>query len=360
LEDEKMEKKLRAGIIGCGFISAVHIAGYQKSDKADFVAFCDIIPERAQTAFEKYGNKDAKVYLDYKKMLNDEALDIVHVCTENKLHAQITIDALNAGAHVFCEKPMAITGSEADEMKAAAVKNNKKLTIGYQMRFIEDEKLLRREVLKGTLGTIYYAEATTLRRRGVPTWGVFLNKEKQGGGPQIDTGTHIVDSTLWLMNDYSPVVSAVGQTYDRLITKGGYNKGGHWDIPSFEVEDSAFGTVMLESGAMIVVKATWAVNISEMNVNEVLLCGDGAGASLRNGKLTMNGESNDRLWEYIPESLSQESLSPYDKEMLSWIDAVADDTDPVVLPEEAAQVVKVLEALYISARSGKPYYKSSI
>ncbi len=351
-----MGKELRVGIIGCGFISAVHLAGYTKCPEVKLVAFCDIIPERAKAAFEKYGGEGTRVYTDYKEMLAKESLDAVSVCTENNVHAEITIAALNAGAHVLCEKPMAITGADADAMVAAAKKNGKKLSVGYHLRFLEDAQLLRREVVNGKLGKVYYAEATTLRRRGVPTWGVFLNKEKQGGGPLIDTGTHILDSTLWLMNDYSPIVSAVGRTYDHLIGRGGFNNGGHWDIDSFEVEDSAFGTVTLASGAMVVVKATWAVNINEMNVNEVLLCGDAAGASLRNGKLTMNGESNDRLWQYVPEVSGQESLSPYDKEIKAWVEAIINDTDPVVLPEEAAHVVKALEAIYISARTGKPYY----
>ncbi|MDW7658720.1 MAG: Gfo/Idh/MocA family oxidoreductase [Bacillota bacterium] len=351
-----MEKQLHVGVIGCGFISAVHLAGYQKCPNVVIKALCDIIPERAEAAKVKYGQAETTVYQDYCEMIARENLDAVSVCTENNLHAAITIDCLNAGLHVLCEKPMAISGEEADRMIAAAKRNNRKLSVGYQLRFTDDAQLLRREVINDRLGNVYYAEATTLRRRGVPTWGVFLNKEKQGGGPLIDTGTHIVDSTLWLMNDYSPIVSAVGATYDHLIEKGGFNNGGHWDIASFEVEDSAFGTVVLASGAMVVIKATWAVNIAEMNVNEVLLCGDKAGASLRNNKLTLNGESNDRLWQYVPESLSPSSLTPYDKEIKAWVDAVVQDEDPVVLPEQAAQVVKVLEALYISARTGKPYH----
>ena len=353
-----MSRKLRVGIIGCGFISKVHFEGYKKcADRVDIVGFCDIIPERAQKAFETYGGENAHVYTDYKEMIEKENLDMVDVCTENCMHAPITIYALEHGLHVFCEKPMAIPGEEADRMVATAKKAGKKLTIGYQMRFGTDEQLLRREVEQGKLGKVYYAEATTLRRRGVPTWGVFLNKAKQGGGPLIDTGTHIVDSTLWLMNDYSPVKSAVGCTYDHLIERGGFNNGGHWDIDAFEVEDGAFGTVVLESGAMVVVKATWAVNITDMNLNEVLLCGDNAGASLRNERLTMNGESNDRLWDYSPTRYDGgDGLNGYDREMIAWVDAIWNDTDPCVLPEQAAQVVKLLEALYISARNGgKPY-----
>jgi predicted dehydrogenase len=319
----------------------------------EVTAFCDIIPERAQKAAEKYGVPGANVYSDYRKMLSQEKLDTVSVCTENAVHAEITIAALNAGLNVFCEKPMAVTGVEADAMVAAAKKNNKKLSVGYQMRFSNESQLLRSEVMAGRLGKIYYAEATTLRRRGVPTWGVFLNKAKQGGGPLIDIGTHLVDLTLWTMNDYSPVVSAIGRTFDNLIPLGGFNNGGHWDIEKFEVEDSAFGTVTLASGAMLVVKTAWACNIKEMNLNDTLLLGVKGGADLQNDHLTFNGESNDRLWQYLPEPTPTKD-SMYDREIAAWVNCLEQGTEPIVKCEQAAQVVKVLEAIYISARnSGK-------
>jgi predicted dehydrogenase len=346
-----MGRKLRIGMVGLGFISAMHLEGYEKCPEVEIAAFCDIIPERAQKAAIKYGVPGAGIYSDYKKMIAEEKLDAISVCTENNMHAEISIAALNAGLHVFCEKPMAITGAEADDMVAASRKNNRKLSVGYQLRFSNESQLLRREVVDNRLGKVYYAEATTLRRRGVPTWGVFLNKEKQGGGPLIDTGTHIVDLTLWTMNDYSPVVSAIGRTFDELIPLGGFNNGGHWDIDKFEVEDSAFGTVTLASGAMLVVKAAWACNIKEMNLNETLLLGVKGGAELENDRLIFNGESNDRLWQNVPETLnSKDSL--YDREIAAWVKCLAEETEPIVKCEQAAQVVKVLEAIYISARNG--------
>ncbi len=346
-----MGQTLRIGMIGLGFISAMHLKGYSKCPDVEVVAFCDIIEERAQAAAAQYGAAGAKVYTDYKKMIAESKLDAVSVCTENNKHAEISIYALDAGLHVFCEKPMAVTGVEADAMVAAAKRNNRKLSVGYQLRFTPDAQLLRREVLADRLGKIYYAEATTLRRRGVPTWGVFLDKAKQGGGPLIDTGTHLVDLTLWLMNDHSPVVSAIGRTFDGLIPLGGFNNGGHWDIDKFEVEDSAYGTVTLQSGAMLVVKAAWACNIKQMNLNESLLMGIKGGASLENDRLTLNGESNDRLWQHTPEPLTLED-TPYDREIAAWVKAIVEDTEPVVRAEEAAQVVKVLESIYLSARSG--------
>ena len=346
-----MSKSLKIGMVGLGFISTMHLDGYAKCPEVEVVAFCDIIVERAEKAAARCGAAGARVYSDYKKMFAEEKLDAVSVCTENCLHAEIAIAALDAGFHVFCEKPMAITGNEADAMVAAAKKNCRKLSVGYQLRFSHESQLLRKEVMSGRLGKIYYAEATTLRRRGVPTWGVFLNKAKQGGGPLIDTGTHIVDLTLWTMNDYSPIVSAIGRTYDELIPMGGFNNGGHWDIDRFEVEDSAFGTVTLASGAMIVVKAAWACNIKEMNINDTLLLGVNGGADLHNDSLTFNGESNDRLWLNTPEPMTTKD-SMYDREIFAWIKCIVEDTEPVVKCEQAAQVVKVLEAIYTSARNG--------
>lgn len=346
-----MATVLKVGVIGCGFIAPVHLKGYAKQENVKITALCDKIVERAEDYAAKYGDADTKVYQDYHEMLKNEELDIVSVCTENNMHAKITIDALNAGAHVLCEKPMAITGAEADAMVAAAKKNNRKLSVGYQLRFSNEAMLLKREIQNGKLGKVYYAEAGAMRRRGVPTWGVFLNKEKQGGGPLIDIGTHIVDRTLWLMEDYSPIVSAIGQTYDHLIPLGGFNNGGHWDIDSFEVEDGAFGTVTLESGATLVVKATWAANVKEMDTNLSLLLGVDGGAELKNDDLTLNGESADHLWQYVPAGF-HDPESTYDREIAAWVKAVKEDSEPIVKPEQAAQVVKVLEAIYMSARNG--------
>ncbi|MDR0999841.1 MAG: Gfo/Idh/MocA family oxidoreductase [Clostridiales bacterium] len=343
--------KLRAAIIGCGFISPAHLGGYAKLDQVEVVGFCDLLTERAEEKAAKFGAPGAKVFSDYQKMLDEVKPDIVSVCTENNKHCELTVAALESGAHVLCEKPMAITGAEADKMVAAAKKAGKKLSVGYQLRYTNEAMLLRREIEAGKLGKVYYAEAAAVRRRGVPTWGVFLNKEKQGGGPLIDIGTHLVDRTLWLMDEYSPIVSAVGNVYDHLIPLGGYNNGGPWDIGRFEVEDSAFGAVTFKSGATLVVKATWAANVKDVDSSLSLLLGINGGAELNNSDLVLNGESCNHLWQYKPEAFHNDE-SPYDREIAAWINAVENDKEPIVKAEQAAHVVKVLEAIYKSARAG--------
>lgn len=124
-----------------------------------WVAFCDIIVEKAEKAAKEYGTADAKVYVDYRVLLQDSTIDVVHVCTPNKSHAQISIDALHAGKHVMCEKPMAKTAADAKRMVEAAKETGKKLTIGYQHRHKPESTYLKKVIDRGDIGDIYFAEA---------------------------------------------------------------------------------------------------------------------------------------------------------------------------------------------------------
>ena len=185
-----------------------------KLKNVKMVAFCDIVEAKALKAREKFGTPECAVYTDYKKLLEDKSIDVVHVLTPNRSHSFITVVALEAGKHVMCEKPMAINTAEAQKMLDAAARTGKKLTIGYQSRQRPDAIYIKNEADAGTFGDIYYAKATALRRRAVPTWGVFLNEYEQGGGPLIDIGTHALDLTLWTMNNYKPKY-CVGTTYHK-------------------------------------------------------------------------------------------------------------------------------------------------
>lgn len=239
---------VRVGIIGCGGIAnGKHMPSLKKVPGVQMVAFCDIIEERAQKAKKDYGTPDAAVYTDYKKLLEDKTIDVVHVLTPNRAHSFITVDALEAGKHVMCEKPMAINSEEAKKMLDAAEKSGKLLTIGYQTRQTAQAQYLKAESEMGTFGDIYFARACAVRRRAVPTWGVFLNEYEQGGGPLIDIGTHALDVTLWIMNNYKPKY-CVGTTYHahNNDTEQG-NDWGNWDPAKFTVESSAFGFIVMET-----------------------------------------------------------------------------------------------------------------
>ena len=354
------DSKVRVAVIGCGGIAkGKHLPGLSKLKNVDIVAFCDIVPERATEAAEKYGVADARVYENYKDLLAQGITDVVHVCTPNASHAPITIAALEAGNHVMCEKPMAKTAADALAMVQASRRTGKKLCIGYNSRYRGDTRYLKSRIERGDLGEIYFAKAHAVRRRAVPTWGVFLNEEEQGGGPLIDIGTHALDLTLWLMDNYKPV-KVMGSVYRKLAdTENAANAFGPWDPKKFTVEDSAFGYITFENGATIFLESSWALNTREVGEAICTLCGTKAGADFRDG-LWLNGEDLGRMYETKIELGSGgvaffegASDNPSDVEAAMWIDAVVNDKAPQVLPEQAYVTSLVLEAIYASAKSGQ-------
>ena len=358
-----MSDILRIGIIGCGGIAnGKHMPALKKQKDVHMVAFCDIIEERAVKAAKDYGTPDAKTYTDYKELLEDKTIDVVHVCTPNKEHSFITIDALEAGKHVMCEKPMAKTYAEAKAMLDAAKRTGRKLTIGYQNRHTPQALYVKQACDEGVLGDIYYANAIALRRRAVPTWGVFLNEDEQGGGPLIDIGTHALDLTLWCMNNYKPKM-VVGTKYRKLADQTQTaNAWGDWDPKEFTVEDSAFGFVVMENGATIILQSSWALNILDANEAAFRLCGTKAGADTVDGA-RINGVKYGRQYVEKPALnaggvafYDGTSASPSDLDMAQWINAIRTDSDPCVLPEQALCVTRILEAIYTSSETGKPVY----
>ncbi len=351
---------VKAAIIGCGGIAnGKHMPGLQTVKNVEMVAFCDIIEDKARQAAEEYGAPGAKTYADFNALLAAGGVDVVHVCTPNDSHAQIAIKALQSGFHVMCEKPMAKKAADARAMRDVAKETGKKLCIGYQTRYAPASQYLKKMVEDGDLGEIYYAKAHAVRRRAVPTWGVFLDADKQGGGPLIDIGTHALDLTLWLMNNYE-VKSVMGSVYRKLADReNAANAWGPWDPKEFTVEDSAFGFITMKNGATIYLEAAWALNTLDIDEAKTTLIGTEAGADMKNG-LRINGEKNSRLYTQEIELKAGgvafyegASNKPHEVEAQMWIDAVVNDKSPVVLPEQACVVSEVLEAIYESAAKGE-------
>lgn len=361
--------KVRIGIIGCGGIANhKHLPSLAAvADRATIVAFCDLIRERAESTRDAAGRPMAAVYTDYRELLADPDIDVVHVCTPNVSHSEITVAAFEAGKHVLCEKPMSHSTEEARLMLDAWRKSGKKFTIGYQNRFRPEVQTLHTSCQNGELGKIYYGKAIAIRRRQVPTWGVFPDKSLQGGGPLIDIGTHALDLTLWCMGNYDveSVVGSVNYELGHLESAAAGNFYGPWDTETFEVEDSAMGFVKFKNGATITVEASWALNILDSREASTTLCGTEMGAEIRSGasyktdELIFNGTRHGQL---VHESLSDVSAVAYFEgrndppgvvEARQWMDVIINDTEPVVKPEEAFRVTQVLDAIYRSAAENR-------
>lgn len=358
--------KLKIGIIGCGGIAnQKHFPALKEnSNLNEIVAFCDVIEERATKAAKEFGVENARVYTDYKELLKDKEVEVIHICTPNVSHSVIAIDAFAAKKHVYCEKPMSHRTDEAEKMVEAWKASGMKFTVGYQNRFRPEVMNLHEACSNGDLGEVYYGKAHAVRRRGVPTWGVFMDKQQQGGGPLIDIGTHALDITLWCMNNYD-VESVSGSVFYKLgglqqATEG--NLFGPWNPETFEVEDSAMGFVKMKNGATINLEASWALNVLESREASTTLCGTLAGAEIHSG---MSHSKNELIYNRGRNNqLMEEKLSPVggvayfgggggaegSMDCKQWLEAIANDTEPLVKPEEALAVTKILDAIYKSAK----------
>lgn len=354
-------RKRQIGIIGCGGIAfnkhLPALAGL--SELCELVSFCDIEEQKAAKAAKQFGTPGAQVFTDYKKLLADGSLDAVHVLTPNSSHAPITIDAFAAGKHVLVEKPMAATGADARAMVEAAEKSGKKFTVGYQNRLRSEVQTLKSACRAGQLGDIYFAKAHAIRRKAVPTWGVFQDKAQQGGGPLIDIGTHALDLTLWTMDNWKPQ-RVTGSVYAKLTDQVDGNAWGPWDPKRYEVEDSAFGFIQMENGATVFLEASWILNTIKPREAATTLCGTKGGAEiLGEGQLVFNRAAHGALLE---ETISAGSgaayfdgveLKPADLEARGWLETLIRDAEPLVLPRQALVTTQILEAIYVSARTGQ-------
>ena len=195
--------KVKIALIGAGNIANAHLESYCKVPDAEIVAICDINPDRLAKTADRFGIE--RRYTDVDSMLADNPdLDAADVCVWNCNHAECSIKALNAGLNVLCEKPMAYSAKEAEEMKAAADRSGKLLMIGFVLRFSDEAKIAMDFIQKDYLGEIYYSKAQYVRRHGNPG-GWFGDKARSGGGPIIDLGVHVIDLTRYLMGNPKPV-----------------------------------------------------------------------------------------------------------------------------------------------------------
>lgn len=344
-----MTDKLRVGIVGAGGIAQhVHIPNYKKfSDRVEIVAIADVAVDRAKEVAEKM--EIAHYFSTVDEMLAGVKLDAVSICTPNKFHAASAIAALQAGCHVLCEKPPAMTVAEAEAMAEAAKTAGKYLTFGFHYRHSQEVETLRRFIDAGELGDVYATTATAVRRRGIPGWGVFTNKALQGGGPLIDIGVHMLDTALYLMG-YPEPETVFGATYQKLGTRKGVGMMGDWDWQNFSIEDMARGFIRFTNGSTLVLESAFAANVKDREVMNVKLMGDQGGADVF--PLTIYQEKHETLVDITPGYLP--TKLPYELEVERFVDACLGGPAPISTPEQGIKLQRIIGGLYASAETGEP------
>ena len=260
-------RKLRVGIIGCGWIADAHVDSYKRMADVEIVAGADLIPGKAAAFFAKHGVEGVKTdYASHKEMLDDESLqlDAVSICTYNRQHAAPAIYALQKGVHVMLEKPFTVTLDEAIEVMKAEKESGKILSIGFQPRLDPNMQMIKKIVESGELGQIYYIQTGGGRRRGIPTpfpEVTFIRDETAGLGALADIGCYSLDMVL----------NAIG--YPKPLTVTGYKSDFFGKNPTtypnnpeyaakFGVDDFAAAFIRLEGGIILDFRIAWAMNIN--------------------------------------------------------------------------------------------------
>lgn len=338
---------LRIGVIGLGMGKA-HINGYRKHPRAQVVAICDLDASKLAASAKEFDI--AQTFSDVGDMLATAQLDVVSIATPNAFHKPLTLQALAAGAHVLCEKPMALNAEEAQEMADAAQVAGKRLMINFSYRFTEQSWALKQQVDSGLLGDVYFARTSWHRRRGLPGFGGWFGQKKlAGGGPLIDLGVHRIDLALWLMGYPNPVW-VMGATYDPIARRLAQESG-----KAFDVEDLATALIRFDNGATLQVEASWAANIGEAELMETRLFGTEGGLVQRN----VGGG-----YQFEAQLFTEIAGAQYDTKLVKqpaavssmehFIEAIITDTPHLGTPDDGLKVQRILDAIYASAASGEP------
>lgn len=265
-------KKLRIGIIGTGGIAHSHARAYLTMPDVEIVAGADIVPGKARAFLDEFGLADAKDFDTHQALLKMD-LDAVSVCTYNATHAVCVVDALEAGCHVLCEKPMSITLEQGVEMARAEKVSGKILSIGFQPRYDVNTQKVKSIIADGALGKVYYVQTGGGRRRGIPG-RTFINKELAGVGALADIGCYALDFALNSIGYPKPLtVSAYASNHF------GTNPKYYADAARFQVDDFSAAFIRLEGDIILDFRMSWAMHMD--TTGDFIFLGTDAGLKIR-------------------------------------------------------------------------------
>ena len=340
-----------------------HAAGFRQAG-GEIVAVADLAPGAAAAAAAKWDI--AQSYDNVAEMLEKSGCDAVSVIVPNKFHAPLAIQCLEAGKHVFCEKPPALKAEQVEEMIAVAEKAGKKLMFNFNNRARPESVAMMKFVKEGTVGTINSAQAKWIRRTGIPGFGGwFTNKEMAGGGALIDL-LHMVDLAMYFMG-YPEPAHVMGQTFDTFIKDKNFK--GPWGIPDradgvTDVEAAAHGFVSFKTGQVLSLQVSWAEMVKREEVS-VVFQGTKAGGKVERlfGKDGLDDTALDTCELYVQENgVSVDKTIAVDEcedmgriaSAANFVLAIDGKAEPLNTPDQALSLMKVIDAIYQSARSGRP------
>ncbi len=363
---------LRVAVVGAGFIATQgHLPMLKRRDDAEIVALVEVNAERGRSVAQQFGIP--ATYTDYEAMLREVQPDLVLIGTPNSLHAPQTLAAIEAGAHVLVEKPMALSAADAQRMADAARAAGRVLTIGLHNRYRTEMDYLKNLIAAGELGDIYYGKISLIRRRGIPGFGSwFTNKDLAGGGAIMDIGVHMVDLALWLMGSPTPV-SAMGVTYAEFGPRARALGGWGIDAPPpgvvpagarFDVDDLAAGMVRFDNGATLIVDVAWAGYAA--SEERLQLLGTEGGAEVHVGDRQPPSQTPLKLYhDHLGRPTETQPVFPLHRpvdvpmggpmgaQLEVLFNAIRHGAPLVITPEQVVTVTAILDAIQSSSALGR-------
>ena len=342
-------KKLKVGIIGSGGIArGAHLKpGWLAVPEVEIVAACDVHEPTARKLAEDFNIPH--VFTDFRDLLKLDKIDVVDICTPNKVQTPAVIAALEAGKHVLCEKPLAVSTEEILEMRAALRKTDRLLMTAQHHRYSEISVAIKAWTDTGALGEVYHSRVNATRRNWLPINPGFIDPKLSGGGPCMDIGVHALDTALWLMNFPRPVrVSGRAHTN---FAKGFDIPGGwgEWDRTLFGVEDFASGYIHFSNGSTMALEASWLQHQDKEDFSARLL-----------GKKSSIHWPSGNFHTVVNRTLVDGSVLPHagrkpahTEEIIAFADAIRNNKPSPVPIEQTIYVIAILEAIMKSSQIEK-------
>ncbi len=341
-------RKLRVGVIGTGGIArSQHIPHWKKQPEVELVAVADTNFKVAKDVAKQFEIPHA---FDHFKDLLKVGVDVVDICAPNMAHTPATLAALASGAHVLCEKPLAVSTADVRKMGQMADRKKRKLMTAQFQRFTQSAQTIHEWAVRGGLGDVYYARVRATRRAWLPARPGFISKKLAGGGPMMDIGVHALDTCLWVMDFPAPVrVSGVSRTN---FAKGHRIPGmwGEWDREKYDVEDFAAGFVHFDNGSSMILEASWLGHQAENEDLSFQVFGLNGGVKWPSCEYAaMSGKS------FVTGTLTRAVWTPhaYEEQIKAFIDCVLNNKPSPVPWTETIKVTAILEAVYASQEQGR-------
>jgi len=340
------QKTVRVGVVGLG-MGYVHIQRYAKSPAVKIQAICDQNEELLKKVADEF--KIPQTFTKFEDFLEKAEIDAVSLVVPNYLHKPMALASLDKGWHVMCEKPMAMDTAEAIEMRDKVRATGKKFMIHFNQRFREEHQYFKSVIESGRLGNVYYASAGWRRMRGMPRFGGWFGQKKMsGGGPLIDLGVHMLDLTRWLIGSPKAVtVSAstfafIGQSLARAQKK------------DFDVEDLASALIRFDNGSTLALEVSWALNFEEREKVYMELSGTAGGLSnvsydYKDTQTCIFHEENGAMVKTVPLKYPPS----FETAQEHFVNCILNDKEPSVSATDGVEIMRLLDAIYESARIGR-------